>query len=388
MLHRFVSLVLLLGCGEGTTEAEPSGTAIAESHGELYEAVRAHLGGAEYFVEGAWRSHYGDAPFYGPAFDLAHWAATGDEAHRARAVAALDHDLAQVEAALAQPAALLSDMEPLSMALLGLIEAGQYIDEPRYHTAADEMVAFVDLLAERFDDYLDVALGEFAGDTYGPTAISSFLALVHLQHVFAHPDHQPELHLRRAAEILEHIHERAWDEGLGAYRFAPEDDRRMLYPNITMMLAYGRLFALTGEGEWLTRVEAIRDGIEPLRDPAGDHFHSPYSAEYMGASDEDYVTLSSQNYLLLGLWTVHIATGDPRWLADIDIVLAYLESHLAHEGRILHHWMNGRVAIPEDPEFYCTGCNLQTLYVLALLRREGFPPPRPRTVRQSRDAAR
>ncbi len=354
---------------------ETAAQAIAASHTDMLGAVREHLEAAEYFVDGEWQDHYGDAPFYGPAFDLGHWAATGDEAYRTRAIAALDHDLELVETALAQPGMLLSDMESLSMALLGLLEAGQYLDEPRYHEVADEMVAFVDLLADRFDNYLQVEIGEFAATTYGPTAVSSFLALMHVQHVFAHPDHEPELHLRRAVEVLEAVHEKAWDEDLSAYRFAPEDERRMLYPNITMMLAYGRLFALTGEAEWLSRIEAIHEGIQPLRDEAGDHFHSPYSAEYMGANDDDYVTLSSQNYLMLALWTAHIATGDMKWLADIDVVLGFYESHLLEDGRILHHWMNGRIAIPEDREYYCTGCNLQALYVMTLLSREGFPPP-------------
>mgnify|MGYP006897292372 CR=1 FL=1 len=38
-----------------------------------------------------------------------------------------------------------------------------------------------------------------------------------------------------------------------------------------------------------------------------------------------------------------------------------------HEGKILHHWMNGRAAIPEDPEYFCSGCNLQTLYISRII---------------------
>ena len=26
--------------------------------------------------------------------------------------------------------------------------------------------------------------------------------------------------------------------------------------------------------------------------------------------------------------------------------------------------MDGNIAVPEDPEFFCSGCNLQLLYVL------------------------
>jgi len=31
---------------------------------------------------------------------------------------------------------------------------------------------------------------------------------------------------------------------------------------------------------------------------------------------------------------------------------------------ILHHWMDGRIALPSDPEFFCDGCNHQLLYLL------------------------
>jgi hypothetical protein len=33
-------------------------------------------------------------------------------------------------------------------------------------------------------------------------------------------------------------------------------------------------------------------------------------------------------------------------------------------GGVLHHLMDGNIAVPEDPEFFCSGCNLQLLYVL------------------------
>ena len=42
-------------------------------------------------------------------------------------------------------------------------------------------------------------------------------------------------------------------------------------------------------------------------------------------------------------------------------------------GRILHHWMNGMIAQPEDPYDYCLGCNAQSLYLL-LLVGDATPP--------------
>jgi hypothetical protein len=129
------------------------------------------------------------------------------------------------------------------------------------------------------------------------------------------------------------------------------------------MLAQGRAFQLTRDPLHITRIAAIRAGIEPLRDRAGDHFHSPYSASAMGAIDADYSTLSSQNYLMLALLLGWRATGDPSFLHDIDAILGFCETHLLVDGRLVHHWMNGKPAQPTDPSYYCTGCNLQTLYL-------------------------
>ncbi len=43
---------------------------------------------------------------------------------------------------------------------------------------------------------------------------------------------------------------------------------------------------------------------------------------------------------------------------------------------LLHHWIDGRIAHPDDPDYFCSGCNLQTLYVLRYLQEElGVPLP-------------
>ena len=343
------------------------GAEIAATHAALADAVAATLDRPEYFADGEWLQHYGDASMYGPSYDLARWAATGDEHHRDRGLAALESNLLVVEDASEDLLGSLADLETVSMALLGLLEAGQFIDDSAYLESAEGLMGQIDTLAAGFDDYLAMDAGQFAATTYGPTAISSFLALMHLEHALAHPERDGEIHLTRAGQVLEHVHERAWDDALGAYRFAPDDERRMLYPNITMMLAYGRALQLTGEPLYRERIDAIYAGIEPLRDVDGDHFHSPYSAEYMGADDEDYSTLSSQNYLMMGLWLAWVGTSDGRFLDDIDGILTFLEAHLLVDGRLLHHWMNGAPAVPEDPEYFCSGCNLQTLYVLRML---------------------
>ena len=100
------------------------------------------------------------------------------------------------------------------------------------------------------------------------------------------------------------------------------------------------------------------------------------------------------SYLALAL--LYQVTGKARYVEELDEVLDFLEEYLpgswalsdvhheacalpcggnevcvaqscvadaTHQG-VLHHWMDGEVAVPQDPEFFCSGCNLQLLYVL------------------------
>ena len=52
-------------------------------------------------------------------------------------------------------------------------------------------------------------------------------------------------------------------------------------------------------------------------------------------------------------------------------VLEFVRSHLYDpaSGHILHHFIDGRIALPSDPEYFCTGCNLQFLYAVYLLQQ-------------------
>ena len=213
-------------------------------------------------------------------------------------------------------------------------------------------------------DYLDLDAGQFAMTSYGPTSVSALMAMNHIEHAAGYPDHNAQHHIDRTLTMLTTIHEQAWSEDLNAYRFAPEDDRLMLYPNITMMLAWARLHQVTGETSYLDHFYEIYEGIQPLKDASGDHYHSPYSFESMGATDEDYSTLSSQNYLMLAFLSAYQMTEDPLFLEEIDLILTFIEHNLMDEGLITHHWIDGRAANHDDPWYFCMGCNLQTLYIL------------------------
>ena len=58
-------------------------------------------------------------------------------------------------------------------------------------------------------------------------------------------------------------------------------------------------------------------------------------------------------------------TGKPIYCSELREVRRFVEDYLfdGTQGRLLHHWMDGRIAQPTDPEFFCSGCNLQFLYL-------------------------
>ncbi|MBM4372563.1 MAG: hypothetical protein FJ098_12960 [Deltaproteobacteria bacterium] len=82
----------------------------------------------------------------------------------------------------------------------------------------------------------------------------------------------------------------------------------------------------------------------------------------MGAKTEEYSTLSSQNYTLMALALLWEVTGREDLREEMAEIAAFIGDRLWQDGRILHHWIDGHIARPTDPEYFCSGCNLQFLY--------------------------
>jgi len=381
-------LVLASGCGQPAGPASADVTASVDTpqatRGEtlratydpLFQEVETYLHDPALCLEGHWQLHFGDGQLFGPAFDLKQWQVTGEVEHKDRALAALEANRALVVSASEDLLGAMNDLETVAMALLSLIEAGLYLeDTDAYLSAADALIEPLDELAMGLGDYLAIDAGEFAATTYGPTALTAFLALVHLEHAMAYPDADASHHIARGEAVLQAVDDVAWDAELKTFAFEPGNSKRYLYPSITVMLALARAYALTGDPVHKYRYRVAYAGIQPLKAPAGDHYYSPYSAESMGALDDDYSTLSSQNYLMMALLAGYEVTGDADLLEELGRIMGFVDSHLLEDGRILHHWMNGKIAQPTDEFPYCLGCNLQTLYLLLLVGDVAVTPP-------------
>ncbi len=326
--------------------------------------------------DGAWQQHYGDAPYYGTAFyaraPQPAAAAPGLPRHVDLATAAVAHNRRTLRQAQADRAYFLANLEEVMMSVLGLIEYSAQSGDRSPLPEIEASIEIINGFTVALGYYIDLDAGMFAIKTYGPTAISAGVALLNLQYAKYIGGELAADRRELARSIVEAVDQKAWD---GArYRISPRDNLLELYPN-TMMMAvlcrlHEQLYSGHADSPYLRRAEEAYAAIQPLRSPRGG-YKSPYSADAMGAKTDDYSTLSSQNYLTLALTLLYQNTHRPSYFAEAVFVLQFVHSHLFDpaSGHLLHHFIDGRIALPSDPEYFCTGCNLQFLYAVYLLSR-------------------
>jgi hypothetical protein len=317
---------------------------------------------------GEWQEANGDPPFYGTAFYVRAGNSAGNSEYLRTAQQARDYAHAVLVQAARDPEFLLSDLEEVMMSGLGLCEyAAQAPDDPATAAFLPDLEHFIDVVNSvtiGLGRYVDIDAGQFAIKTYGPTAITAGVALLNLQYAtyFHTPVAKERVDLAR--QIVETIDDKArFGDG---YRIRPGDDLLDLYPNTMMMLVLARLYEQTGEVSYRDAAERVYGAIQPLRNPQRGGYYSPYSAAAMGATTSDYSTLSSQNYLTLALLILFEDTRRPLYYDEAKFVLGFIAGRLydPQQGRVLHHFIDGHIARPTDPSYFCAGCNLQLLYVL------------------------
>jgi hypothetical protein len=354
-----VIAALLLSC-----ELPPD--RVASGHGEMFDEVAAWVW-ANGYEDGDWEPDWDDSVFYGPAFYASWGWDTGDPALQQRAAEARDHNLAIAEEGLDDLLGVF--LENASAILYGTLGAIEYMhasgDMSGLETV-DEVIENAGSMLQLMGDYVNTSFfHNYATDTYGPTSITAIFTLLYLQHaVLLHTDRADE-YIERARQILDTTEERVWNGHY--YLFAPDrPDYLDLYPNVAMMIALVRMYQATGEDEYLDRAEGIYQEIQALKCEDRPGYRSLYSAETMGAQTDDYSTLSAMNYTMLAMALLAQETGQQVYRDEVDELLGFVRDYLwlRGEGQVIHHWMDGRRAVPEDPEYYCIGCNLQLLYII------------------------
>ena len=391
-------------CQSAPDETIPVSSAPPSRHVALRDALTEDARGLS-FKEGQWLESLGDAPFFGLAW-LSRRAASGplppEDAIR------LDQSLARARVLLASDL-LSGDLQEKVMAALGVIEHTAASKDLRDVPAVDEFLDRLDHLVSALGDYLDgVSDTSWAVRTYGPTAVTALVALVHAQYALLIDNDHSREHQDRAIALERRITDRALTDladapsgrSVRGYAFAPGRASLDLYPNTSMILLEARLYRLTKSETYRLEARALYGAIQPLKlSDVPARYASPYAAESLKAKTREVATLSSQNYLALALMLLFEITGDAKFSDEADRVLDAIETMrgpwcLAQvqittcaptcaggqacvaaactadhcTTGLLHHVVDGRLAAPGDPTLFCSGCNLQSLYVIGYRR--------------------
>ena len=347
-------------CGGGPSPAagpEPQHSAA------MFRLVLTELTSESLPDEGDWPDDFGDANHFGAGFFFRYGAAADNSAQLALARETHAHNSALIDETIEVPVTFLQVPDEVLMAGFGLIEAYAHDADPATGQRIEELLDLVDILVEPFDYYPD----SFE-IIYGPTTINAALALLNLEYAIADREVNggagADARIATAELIIAAGRATAYSDELGYYRYLPDEDRLYLYPNVMQILAHARAYELTGSSHYLERARALHAAIQPLKVDGEGRYRSPYSAAVMGATSDDYTTLSSQNYTMLALAVLYELTGDEAYRQEVIAILDFIASHLLAGGRVLHHWIDGEIARPSDAEYYCTGCNLQLLYLI------------------------
>ena len=410
--HRSVLAIILVfaatcavACEDKADDDVPVAPAPPSRHGSLRDTLTTDARALS-FDGGDWLEDLGDAPFFGLA-----WLS-----RRAEAGPLPAEDAARLDGALARARVLLAsdllsgDLQEKVMAALGVIEHVAASGDRADVAAVDEFLDRLDHLVGALGDYLaGVEDTSWAVRTYGPTAVTALVALVHAQYALLVEGERGAERQDRAIALEQTITDRALSDLADAatgrttrgYAFAPGRAGLDLYPNVSMILLEARLFRLTKNETYRLQARALYSAIQPLKlSDVPARYASPYAAVSLGAKTPAVATLSSQNYLALALTLLFEITGDVQFSDEADRVLDAIESmrgpwclaQAVHDEKcapacgagqacvsascsadrcttgLLHHVVDGRLAAPGDSVLFCSGCTLQALYVIGYRR--------------------
>jgi hypothetical protein len=129
-----------------------------------------------------------------------------------------------------------------------------------------------------------------------------------------------------------------------------------VYPNAAMMAVHALAGRLTADDRHLDRAEALWDAVQPTFRAEAGGYHDSYQG-----TEDDYISLSTESYLVLALRLLSRERPDVRYDEGIATILSFIETRLyePEEGITYHHWESDVRA-----GWYCTGCNFQLLYIL------------------------
>jgi hypothetical protein len=337
--------------------------AAIEVEADTFEAVMATVLLDVPLVDGNWAEDFGDARFYGPAILLGLGHELNDPCLLAFGQAAREGNRNLIRIGQWCPLSFWPQLPEQVMAAYGLIETYRYERRADDLQLIDAVLDRVNPVLESLGLYVD-ELTHLEGTLYGPTTLSAAAAGLNLRYALQVGGPRAAERAEYGLRVIDAVNDGVYDAERGIYRFSVALDQLHLYPNVMMIIANCLAYEATGDVPYLERARATFENIQPLKDPRQGNYHSPYSAGSAGARTEDYSSLSSQLYLITALCLLYESTGQAHYEQEARNVLRFVCTYLRDDGRLVHHWIDGRPAGPGDSVYYCSGCNFQALYVM------------------------
>ena len=174
--------------------------------------------------------------------------------------------------------------------------------------------------------------------------------LCFLAYEVSETDSQKNFFREKGLAWIEKANKNCWNEETGIYEYS----RILDWPQTTMMMALAAAYRVTGDVQYLDRCLKVLDSMEVL-------CHDSVRGGYRGHPDLSRKGLSGNNNMIWVLLDLYEVTGEAMYLDKARSTLEWVLSedlYDAGEHIIYHHWddTSGRA------DYFCTGCNFQTLY--------------------------
>ena len=174
--------------------------------------------------------------------------------------------------------------------------------------------------------------------------------LCFLAYEISETDFQKNFFRKKGLAWIEKADKKYWNEETRLYDYTKILD----WPQTTMMMALAAAYRATGDVQYLDQCLSVLDSMEKLcRDNV--------RGGYRGHPDLSRKGLSGNNNMIWVLLDLYEITGETIYLDRARSTLEWVLSedlYDAEEHILYHHWddLGGRA------EYFCTGCNFQTLY--------------------------
>lgn len=325
----------------------PDGSSVAADSLEvLYPAVFReilhHLLTKETVIAGDYSGDFGDATCYAPPVLMALGLATGDSVQIELARAIIAHEYGLIDNFL------FNSSEAL-IGGLGLTEVYEISPETRLAEETNTLIRHVDTLYDLVNQ--NGLLPKNLASDYGQTASTAIIAALQLKYLIK-IDSTDSARRERSLTMVRRIEAAAYDSA-GFYRWNADDAELCLYPSAAMMLVHTLAYHVTGDEHHLDLARSLLPAIAPLFRPELDTYSDRES------DPNEYVSLSSHNYLALALLHLFDETQDPTYMHKAQRTVDFIIKRLYNNGIVYHDLRNNVRAT-----YYCTGCNFQFLFVL------------------------